>query len=255
MSTEQVTPGLVEAQGIGEEPLFYFTRVYLLFLQGLFGDMEPGSYKWSSDEKLTEISITDQAAIPKDRIGQRPHIVTMRGPAQYARLSLDQMLYVDPRTGAKTRSDLVACTMTLNCIAKNGVEAQRIAWQVMRGLRSFKEMIQREGKMHMIGEDVSIGPESPPGAMVAGEADPECVMVTVHSPFFFQWKETVTPLDGQRLSHIELHIRAGLSNPAALTTAAAVRMREVIGAPTIRGRVINSAPSYPSSPIDQKVET
>lgn len=255
MSTEQIASGLVEPQGRGEDPLYHFTRIYLLFLQGLFSQFPSGSYKWSDDEKLSEIAITDQAPIPKDRIEQRPHIVTMRGPAQFANLTLDQMRTVDPKTGMKERTDLVACTMTLNCIAKLGPEAQRIAWVVMSNLRRFKEVIQRTGGLHKIGDEVSIGPESPPGAMAAPEADSEFVMLTVHSPFFFQWTDRVTPLNAVRLRNIEAHIVAGLPKPPSVTTEAAVQYRAIIGAPTIRGRVINQVPEYPSTPIEQTVKT
>lgn len=255
MPSEQVTPGLVEPQGLGEDPLLYFTRVYLLFLQGLFKSFPEGSYRWSDDEKLSEISITDQAPIPRDRIEQRPAIVAMRGPAQFGNLTLDQVRKVDTRTGAKERTDLVACTMTLNCIAKMGPEAQRIGWIVMRHLRSLKEMIHQAG-VHKVGDEVSIGPESPPGSMVQGESDSEWAMVTVFSPFFFQWTEITTPADAPRFRHIEMHIRAGLAHPAAVTTAAAQEVREFLSPPTIRGRPIGQAQGqFPNSvPIDHTVK-
>lgn len=255
MPNERNMSGLVEPQGRGEEPLYFFTRIYLLFLQGLFKQFPEGSYRWSDDENVSEISILNQVPIPKDRIEQRPAIITMRGPAQFANLTLDQMRTVDTRTGAKTRTDLVACTMTLNCIAKLAPEAQRIAWIVLSNLRRFKELLQRTGGFHKIGDEVSIGGESPPGAFVSPEADTEFVMVSVQSPFFFQWTETVTPLDTVVLEHIELHLRAGLPDPASVTTQASVEFREKVGTPTIRGRAIGLPTGYTSHPIDQKVKT
>lgn len=234
--------GLVEPQGRGEEPLFYFTRVYLLFLQGLFQQFPEGSYRWSDDEKLSEIAITDQVPIPKDRIEERPHIVTMRGPIQFGNLTLDNMQALDPKTGSKRRTDLIACTMSLNAIAKNGVEAQRIAWIIMRHLRGLKSVLQRTGGFHKIGDEISMGPESPPGAMVAGEADPEWVMVTVQSPFFFQWTDIDTPLDAPRLRAIEMHLTTTLGYEGPRDSSGR------INPPTIRGRVIGT-------PIDLTVRT
>src|SRR5262245_45332006 len=111
MPSEQNMSGLVEPHGRGEETLYHFTRIYLLFVQGLFRQFPEGSYRWSDDEKLSEIVITDQVPIPRDRIEQRPSIVAMRGPAQFANLSLDQMRKVNARTGEKERTDLMACTM------------------------------------------------------------------------------------------------------------------------------------------------
>ena len=239
MSNEQVMSGLVEPQGRGEEPLFHFTRVYLLFLQGLFKQFPEGSYRWSDDAKLSEIVITDQAPIPRERIEQRPAIVAMRGPAQFANLSLDQMRKLDSRTGMKERTDIVACTMSLNCIAKMGPEAQRIAWIVMSRIRGMKELLQRAG-MHKVGDDLQIGPESPPGAMVAGEADPEWVMVTVQSPFYVQWTEQSTPADALSLRAVELHLQTARQPLASSSTAARAELREQLSPPTIRGRVLQT---------------
>lgn len=229
--------GLVEPQGRGEEPLYHFTRLYILFLQGLFKQFSEGSYKWSDDEGLAEIAITDQCPIPRDRIEARPHIITMRGPAQFANLTLDQMRTIDPRTGMKERSDLVACTMSLNCIAKMGPEAQRIAWITASMIREMKVLLQRAG-MFKVGDELTVGPESPPGAMMSGEGDSEFIMVTVHSPFFFQWTTKSTPLDAVQLRGVEMHMRSAMLPPAATTTEGHVQLSESLRPPTIRGRVL-----------------
>jgi hypothetical protein len=238
MPNDQVQSGLVEPQGRGEEPLYHFTRIYLLFLQGLFKQFPEGSYRWSDDEKLSEICITDQVPIPRARIEQRPAIVAMRGPAQFGNTSLDQMRNVDSHTGMKERTDLVACTMSLNCIAKMGPEAQRIAWIVMSNIREMKILLQRAG-MHKVGDDVSMNPETPPGAMMQGEGDPEFVMVTVHSPFFFQWTVKSTPADAIKLREIQVHLNSALLPPAGVTTEGHVELSQALSPPTIRGRVIS----------------
>lgn len=238
MPNEQVASGLVEPQGLGEEPLYYFTRVYLLFLQGLFSQFPEGSYRWSEDEKLSQISITDQVPIPRERVDQIPAIVTMRGPANFASLSLDQMRDTNLRTGEKVRSDLVSATMSLNCLAKNDVEVQRIAWIVARHLRTFKTTLQRTG-MHKVGDEIQVGPISPPGALVAGEAEPELFLVTVYSPFHFMWKESVVPLNTPLLRGIEARLQSALLPQAATTTEGRVEARAALRPPGIRGQVIN----------------
>jgi hypothetical protein len=206
MTTEHITTGLPEPQGRGEDPLYHFTRIYLLFLQGLFKQFPEGSYRWSPDTNgNSEIMITDQIPIPRDEVERRPHIVTMRGPAQFANLSHDNMRTVDDRTGMKERTDLVSCTMSINCMAKLGVEAQRLAWIVMSNIRNFKTLLQRAG-FHKLGDELSIGPESTPGSLVSPEVDSEMAMVTVQSPFFFQWTVRTTPLDAPSLRVIEQHM-------------------------------------------------
>jgi hypothetical protein len=240
MPNDQVASGLVEPQGRGEEPLYYFTRVFLIFLQGLFEQFETGHYKWSSDEKMSEIGIHDQVPIPRDRVEQKPQIVTMRGPAQFANLTLDQLRKLNPRTGEKERTDLVSCTMTVNAIAKNGVECQRIAWIIMRHIRTFKASLQRAG-MHRVGDEIQMGPESPPGSFIVGEPDPEFVLISVFCPFHFQWTETSRPLDALLLKAIEQKLQTALLPPAAVTTEGSVEARFALRTPTMRGRPIQAA--------------
>lgn len=252
MSAEAFAPSIPDPIGRGEDPLYHFVRVYVLFLQGLFKQFPPGSFKWSDDDALTEITISDQVPIPRDRIEQRPAIITMRGQAQFANLTLDQMRMVNTRSGMKERTDLVACTMSLNCIAKMGVEAQRIGWIVMRHLRDFRVMLQRAG-FHQLGDNLSIGPESPPGSIIAGEGDTEAVMVTVFSPFFFQWTEKTTPLYAPVAQNIEAHLIAGL-NPAPVDAQAKAEVRAVLAGPTVRGRPVG-APQPVQQVIEQTVKT
>ena len=112
----------------------------------------------------------------------------------------------------------------------------------MRHLRNLKGLLQRTGGFHKIGDEISMGPESPPGAMVAGEVDPEWVMVTVQSPFFFQWTDIDMPLDAPRLRSIEAHMTATLGPPVVRDPAGR------INPPTIRGRAIGS-------PVELTVKT
>lgn len=239
MPNDQIVSGLVEPQGLGEDPFYHFTCVFLAYLQGLFEAMPSGSYQWNEDEKASQIAITDQVPIPRTRVEQKPAIITMRGPGQFANLSLDQVRTVDSRTGMKERTDLVSCTMTINCIAKNGVEAQRIAWIVMRHIRQGKTLLQRAG-MHKVGDEVQIGPESPPGSMISGEVDPEMVMISVYVPFFFQWTERDTPLDAITMKSAESRLRSALLPLSSTSTQERVTTRSVLRSPSIRGRVINN---------------
>lgn len=252
MSNDKVASGYVEPQGLGEDPLFYFTRVFLLFLQGLFEQMPTGSYHWSPDEENSEIEITDQVPIPRQRVEQKPQIVSMRGPARFANLTLDQMRTVNPRTGMKERTDLVSATMTVNVICKNGIEAQRLAFFIATHIRTFKTAIQRKG-MHKVGDELEVGPESPPGSMVA-EPDPDMVMIQVYLPFHFQWTQRDTPLNAALLSGIELKLESALLPAAATTTEGSEEARVALRTPTIRGRVINQ-PSVTHQRVGEITQT
>lgn len=238
MASESIITGLPEPQGFEQDPLYYYARVYLSFLQGLFKQFPEGSYRWSEDESLSEITITDQAPIPKDRIEQKPAIVTMRGPAQFGNLSLDNLESLDVKSGKRRHSDLVSCTMTLNIIAKLGAESQRLGWIVFTNLRRFNRLLQRQAHLHQVGNQMSISNESPPGAFVTPEVDSEFVMVTVQSPFFFKWTEEISPLDAPIADKITAHLTGTLMTPQ--TTG--IRQETVLRRPTIRGVPIYGTP-------------
>lgn len=253
MASELAPAGTPETQGIGDDPLFFYTRVYLIFLQGLFKQMPAGSYAWSSDLAKTEIVITDQAPYPMAKNEFKPGIVVMRGPAQFASLTLDNLVNVDPRTGKKTYKDLVAMTMSINCTARLGLEAQRIAWIVARHINIFRKLLQKSGGFHLVNSNISVGPESPPGSIVAAEADSEAVMVTVQSPVFFQYDETVVPLDAPLLKHMEENLVVR-DPPANLADSDLREFR--LRPPSMRGQLITGE-SIPldSVPVKQTVRT
>jgi len=237
-------PGVPLPQGIGEDPFLHFTKVYLLFLQGLFQQFPSGCYRWDTNEVDSEIMITAQAPIPRDTIDQRPAIVVTRGPAQFANLSLDNVRSVNGSTGQREHTDLIPCTMTINCMAREGLEAQKVAWIVMRHIRTFKRLLQRN-RIHKIGDEISISSESPPGALVNPEADSELVNVVVASPFFFQWTERIVATNAPLVQGIEAHMSLEISAQEAHITSA--RVREVYSKiPTIRGVPIAGT----SVPID-----
>jgi hypothetical protein len=141
-------------------------------------------------------------------------------------------------TGEKVRADLWSATMSINCIAKNDVEAQRLAWIVADAIHDFKVTIQRCG-FHKIGDDLQIGPISPPGSIVSGEAEPDLYLVTVFSPFHFMWQKSVTPLHSKLLRGIEARLQTAFLPQAATTTAGRVEARASLRPPSIGGRPIN----------------
>ena len=184
--------------------------------------------------------------------------MTMRGPAQFANIALDQLREQDGTTGEREHTDLVSSTMAINCMSKVGLEAQRIAWIVMRFLRTFKRLLQRTGGFHQVGERVTVGPETPPGALVAPEADSELVNVIVHSPFFFQWTERVTPTNAQLVQSIEASIVANVYPPLEEPGAELTKRWEQdirLKQPSIRGVPIKGDPVAIGTPLTATVKT
>lgn len=252
MTSARQATGLPQPQGIGEEPLQYVTRVYLAFLQGIFSVFEAGAYRWSEDEQLSEINISDQSPFPFDRLEQRPAIVATMGPAQWANLSLDNLENLDFKTGKRRHSDLVSATMSLNVLAKMGPEARRLAWIVFSSIRRHNRLLQKNTGIHQVGNLMSMGQESAPGALVQPEADSEVVLVTVSSPFFFKWTEEITPLDAAKASAIQANLQATIDmTPTSKLAEAEVLLRR----PTFRGTPLPDGYPLDRQPLVQKMKT
>lgn len=221
--SERVPQGVPQPQGVGEDPLTHYTRVFVRFLQVLFTSFEKGAYHWDLDEKSSDIIISDQATIRKEEVEKRPAILVSRGPLALTNIAMDQfagpILQRDPKTGqpyfkpnidhqsgARRHTDLSSCTMTYNCLSREGLEAQRIAWICGYFTRALKRTLMKAG-MHRVGEEISFGSESSPGSIV--QPDPnEIVMVSVGVPFYFQDSWSVEPVDKLLLKHVELALRS-----------------------------------------------
>ena len=175
-----------------QEPLYVATKLYVQFLQGLFGALPEGTYRWDPVVEQSEINITDQAPVHMESLGRVPAIVTLRSPAQSADLGADHMQeqFLD---GSRKHADLIRCTMTMNCIARNGVEAQRIAYLCYWGIKRFRRELMKDTIIHLAGLGLSISAETSPGQLVAGDTDPGPIMVSVQSPFFIQERWNVIP--------------------------------------------------------------
>lgn len=203
--SSRVDRGGLGTQSAGEDPLFYYTRVFCRFLQTVFSQFDRGYYRWVPDELNTEITITDQATIGRESVETRPCIILSRGPASTSNIAIDQ-LQTNLLTGdRRVHTDLISSTMTYNVMSKEGLEAQRLAWQCARFTRAYKRTLTKMG-MHRVGEDIQIGAESPPGALIAPESDNEVTLVPVSVPFYFQDFWAVEPVDKNLLTRVGVTI-------------------------------------------------
>lgn len=234
----RVRGGAPEPQGPGEDPLYHYNRILVRFLQLVFASYDEGKYRWHIDPQLTNITITDQATIAHDAVEQRPAILVARGTASFANLSMDQfngptfkngkfIPNSDPETGAKRYTDLISASAVYNCLSSEGVEAGRIAWIASMATRRLKKSLMHAG-MHRVGEEVTVGPETPPGAIVSGDPR-EIILVPVTVPFYFQDFWTVEPADKVLLKNIDIAVRSTLN--FSLTERA-------LNAPAINGRIL-----------------
>lgn len=237
--SERIPSGPAQPQGPGEDPLYHYNRLLVRFLQLVYATFDKGSYHWDDDENLTEITISDQDSVGRDAVERRPAIIVARGPASFGNVAIDQFAgprlnaregfvpNFDPKSGARRHTDLVASSASFNCLSSNGPEAQRLAGICAMAVRRLKRSLMRAG-FHRIGEDIQIGAESAPGALV--QPDPgEILMVTVGVPYFFQDFWTIEPADKVLLKKLDLALRSKVNFAPG---------EVALNAPAINGRIL-----------------
>ncbi len=190
------------------DPLYYFTAIFLSFLQGLFKQRPEGSYKYSEDENLTEIIISDQVSNTKETV---PRIIAARGPSQIMTMFMDDMTSLSMKTEERKRTSLISIPMTINCIAKIGPEAQELAFFVAHNIWAHRFLLNQWG-IHKIDRNFSISPESPTEAIFAPSVVPEGIMVTVVVPFIVRWTVITTPNNNPKVRELENHMKSQLGD-------------------------------------------
>jgi len=236
---ERIPSGPAQPQGPGEDPLYHYNRLLVRFLQLVFQTFDKGNYHWDDDDALTEVMISDQATVNREVVEKRPAIIVARGGASFGNVAIDQFAgprlnrkegfvpNFDPASGARRHTDLVSASASFNCLSSVGVEAQRMAWICAMAVRRLKRSLMRAG-FHRIGEEIQVGPESAPGAIVQPDAN-EIVMVTVSVPFFFQDFWTIEPADKVLLKKLDLALRSTVNFSPGVAA---------INAPAINGRIL-----------------
>lgn len=169
-----------------DDRLHTATRAWLIFLQGLFKSRPEGYYKWDQNPNETEIIITDREPSDSDNKSTRPIIATARGPAVWSSTSLNQQM--QPAFGSEKTifSDLIGSSMTISVVAREGLEAQNLAYTIFRMIPVFKPQILRLGRMHAIGNNITLTQETSRQSIVPGSSTPEWKMVQLIIPFYIQ---------------------------------------------------------------------
>lgn len=223
------SPGEPQPQGIGEDPLFWATKLFVRFLQVVFHTFDKGSYRWEPDLEMTDIVIADQGTMALEVVEKRPSIICMRGPAMWSNIAMDQFKEFDFETGTRSHTDLIACSMLYQCMAREGLEAQRLAWISSYATRTLKRNLMRAG-LHRVGENVDMGAETDAGALM-GDSAKEISLVQVAVPFFFQNTYSIGPVDNLLLKDLNLRLTSEVNYP---TPDGKPALRD----PAIGGRVL-----------------
>jgi hypothetical protein len=195
VASTKIKTGVPHIFNPNRDRLYQATRAYISFFRSVFGSRPPGYLRWHANPEEAEILITGQSPITIETPHKRPIISVVRGQAMWASTSSSGIRDQTLLKSKKVFTDSVNSTMIINCISKESVEAQEMAWLVFMGIRVFKPTIQRFGRIFGISNQLAMGPVSAPGALVRGSSSSEWRMVQVQSPFFVQ--ETISMQDSE----------------------------------------------------------
>ena len=126
-----------------EDRLYYATRAVILWLQGLFSTRPAGRLKWCASDSETELLIYSGNPTNVEESNKRPFIAVHRGVAQFLGTSLDTTLSRSFAGDEKKLTDTLGCSLTIQCCAREGVEAQETAYIIARMVQVFKSSIMK----------------------------------------------------------------------------------------------------------------
>ena len=182
--------------------------IILLFLQDFFGEQDlydgKNDFLWNPDSEISKILIADSYTEDLERTDFRPAIILRRGPIRWMNTSLDQRRFTNFRTGSKSFMDLIHSDLTLECLSRNGLEAELLADIVFQGVQFFANIIRGRGAFEV--DSVAIGPET----LIQSDSQQELTAVPVGVRLLIQHAWTATP-DAERLERIRLRMNDLLS--------------------------------------------
>ena len=115
----------------------------------------------------------------------RPAIILSRGPFAYANAAMDNFLSQSDSSDKRTHTDLLIGSFVINCVSRNGLEAERLALLVAKSIRVHRRRIQLAG-FFQVGQRIRVGSESAANQLVNGDSDEDFISVPVTFPVYYQ---------------------------------------------------------------------
>lgn len=180
-------------------PAIFLKRTALEFLQVIFSERAPESYKYDEDDQQSRIIIADVHAVDLKTVGSRPAIVAVRGPLTWSGTGLGgSSLEKRPMsTGKYTLNDILTGSLALSCIAREGIEAEQIGDIVFNSFKWFQPVLRKYGFLSI--KSLNIGAET----LIESEgADDKTYLVPIFVTAQIQerWTlDTVSPIELRKL--------------------------------------------------------
>lgn len=169
-----------------EDRAYLCVRAVIQWLQAIFQTRPVGTFRWRPLADDTEIVITGEEPSGSERTNKRPHIAVLRTPVNYVNSSLGQVQTPAFNNDDATFTDLVQGAFVITVIAREGIEAQSLAYQLFRLIPMFRGTLNRLGQMQVYPGRMTLSGETPYRAIQQGSSVPEWKSVTLMLPFTVQ---------------------------------------------------------------------
>jgi len=191
---------IAEGREIPDATIF-IRRTVIEFLQVLFSTREPNKnrFHWNKDITQSEIQITDNHSVNLTDVNKRPMIIAVRGPISWQGTGLggNSLESVDRPTGRRTFNDMLIGSVVLNCISREGVEADQLAQFVFNAFKFFSPVLKKFGFFTI--KSTSIGAES---LIKASGSEDETTLVPVYLNLMIQERWTLDEKVARTLQNI-----------------------------------------------------
>jgi len=139
--------------------ILFIKLTFLRFLQAYFS-LLPSTHRfyWSPTVSTRTFHIMDKYSYAELKKDKRYGIVLSRGYISDTGSAINQMATNSLMTQDIAYSDLYQATVTLNCLSKNGIEAEELANMVRTALLSYKASLRSAGIFKI--QRVAIGEEA-----------------------------------------------------------------------------------------------
>lgn len=173
----------------------YIKDIFIGFYQQLFNQNRGEFFYDIEDKDRSTIDISDHFSIQDLTPEFKPTIYIRRRPFSFMGTSIDQMMSKSLMTGDQRSTDLIAGSIEVVAVAREGLEASRLAGIIFLVTNAFKDQFRKRGVFDMsvktIGDEV---PKDIRSSMRVVE-----VPVLIQLSFQYSWMLTSTtgvPLSG-----------------------------------------------------------
>lgn len=178
---------------LGSSDSFWIKRFFLSFLQAFFA--ENRKFTWSASQS-TKIIIADKFAFDLDLAHMKPCIVLSRGYTRFLGTNIGQYFSRSLLSDNAIFTDLIGGSITINCMAKNGIICEELADIIKNALVGYKDQLRANG-LHSLGS-ITVGEER------VLESDAEVKLTVVPVSVEFTKQNFITTTDDFYVSNVKL---------------------------------------------------